>query len=334
MQIFPTQYSTLSAKALNTALQDAYGFKDSTCRLLIRNVSDTYILECAATKYIFKIYRDAHRSLEEIKGELALLDTLHQNGAKVAYPLKDLKGTQIQQFRAAEGIRNGVLFTFAKGDVVPDMSDEQLALLGREMAKVHNITSTINIPFPRREYNIETTLLNPVKVIRPAFENLSAEYEYLDQTVLSVASEMKQSELSTFSYGYCHYDFLPKNFHFEGAENITFFDFDFAGKGYLINDITSFFIHFFLENINGKIAADEAKRCFAVFVKNYRKERPLSDAELKTIKLFGLGFWMFYFRFHFEQFDDWSNIFFNERFIKGRVALIKQWMEWDLMQEY
>lgn len=329
MQIFPTQYSTLSSKALNIALQEAYGFKDTICRLLIRNVSDTYILEDTTTKYIFKIYRDSHRSLEEIKGELTLLDALHQKGAKVAYPVKDLKGLNIQQFSAAEGIRNGVLFSFAKGEVVPEMSDEQLALLGREMAKIHNITSAIEIPFSRLEYNIETTLLNPVKMIRPAFENLSAEYEYLNQTVSSVADEMKKLDLSTFNYGYCHYDFLPKNFHFEGAENITFFDFDFAGKGYLINDITSFFIHLFLENINGKISVEEVKRCFVVFVENYRKVRSLSEDELKTIKLFGFGFWMFYFRFHFEHFDDWSNIFFNERFIKGRVALIKQWMGWD-----
>ncbi|KAA5532702.1 phosphotransferase [Taibaiella lutea] len=329
MEIFPAQYSTLSASALNIALQKAYGLNDTTCRLLIRNVSDTYILENETSKYIFKIYRDAHRSLEEIKGELALLNVLKENGAKVAYPITDLEGQQIQHFQAIEGIRNGVLFAYAKGEVAYNLSDEQLALLGTEMAKIHNITSSVELPFYRKEYNVQTTLFDPIKVIRPAFGNLEAEYEYLNNTVSFVAEEMSKLDINKFGYGYCHYDFLPKNFHFENAENITFFDFDFAGKGYLINDITSFFIHYFLENVSNKISVEEAKRCFAVFVAHYSAIRSLSDDELKSIKLFGFGFWMFYFQFHFEQFDDWSSIFFNERFIKGRVALIKQWMEWD-----
>lgn len=329
MEIFPAQYSTLSAGALNIALQKAYGLNDMTCRLLIRNVSDTYILEGENSKYIFKIYRDAHRSLEEIKGELALLNVLKENGAKVAYPIEDLNGSYIQQFQAIEGIRNGVLFSYAKGEVVYDLSDEHLALLGKEMAKIHNITSSVTLPFHRRGYDPETTLLEPLKIIKPAFKNLAAEYEQLSNMVSVVAAEMMKTDLSSFSYGFCHYDFLPKNFHFEDTASITFFDFDFAGKGYLINDIASFFIHYFLENVQGKVSVEEAKRCFAVFTTHYRTVRPLADEELSTIKLFGFGFWMFYFRFHFEQFDDWSSIFFNERFIKGRVALIKQWMEWD-----
>ena len=124
-------------------------------------------------------------------------------------------------------------------------------------------------------------------------------------------------------------DFLPKNFHFEGNESLTFFDFDFAGEGYLINDIASFFIHYFLENIYGKMTAEEAKQRFSIFLESYKNIRNVSGQEIKSIKYFGFGFWMFYFKFHFEQYDDWSNLFFNDRFIKGRVALLKQWMEWD-----
>lgn len=328
MEIFPTQYSTLSASALNIALQQAYGLKDTTCRLLIRNVSDTYVLEGSTSKYIFKLYRDAHRSLEEIRGELALLNTLQQQCGNVAYPIKDLEGAEIQQFRAAEGLRNGVLFSFAKGDVVYDLSDEQLALLGREMAKVHNVTALLELPFHRREYSIQTTLLDPIRIIEPAFRNLPDEYAALKAMVLAVADEMSVLDMATFSYGYCHYDFLPKNFHFDG-DCITFFDFDFAGKGYLVNDIASFLVHYFIEQMNGKLSAEEAKRCFLVFVEHYRKHRALSDEALRSLKLFGFAFWMFYFQFHFEHFDDWSNIFFNDRFIKGRVALLKQWMDWD-----
>lgn len=330
MDIFPTQYSTLSAKALNAKLQQAYGLRDTVCRLLIRNVSDTYILENTSSKYIFKIYRDAHRTLEEIKGELALLNTLKDKGCSVSFPVSDLEGQQIQRFQAAEGVRYGVLFSFAEGEVVYEMNDYHLALVGVEMAKVHNLTAGLDLPFYRKEYNIQTTLLDPVEIIKPAFSRLSAEYEYLKNTVNDVVTAMNELNLKQFSYGYCHYDFLPKNFHFEGDHKLTFFDFDFVGKGYLVNDLASFLVHYFLENVAGKISIVEVRRCFAVFIAHYRKVRPVTDDELHAIKYFGFAFWIFYFRFHYENFDDWSNIFFNEKFIKGRVGLIKQWVEWEM----
>jgi len=38
--------------------------------------------------------------------------------------------------------------------------------------------------------------------------------------------KLAQLDVSAFSTGYCHFDFLPKNFHFDG-DSVTFFDFDF-----------------------------------------------------------------------------------------------------------
>jgi hypothetical protein len=55
MSIFPTQYSTLNASALGIYIAEKYGFTDLSCRLLIRNVSDTYILQDANDRYILKI---------------------------------------------------------------------------------------------------------------------------------------------------------------------------------------------------------------------------------------------------------------------------------------
>ncbi len=54
MNLFPTQYSTLSATALGDHIQNKYGFKNLVCRLLVRNVSDTYILERITGKEVGK----------------------------------------------------------------------------------------------------------------------------------------------------------------------------------------------------------------------------------------------------------------------------------------
>jgi Ser/Thr protein kinase RdoA (MazF antagonist) len=326
MDIFPTQYSTLSSKALNVKLQEIYGLKETKCRLLIRNVSDTYVIENTSAKYIFKIYRDAHRKLEEIRGEVELLDILKERGAKISYPIADINGGQIQAFKAAEGLRYGVLFSWAAGSPIYQLSDDNLVTIGKEMAAIHNITSDIKLKHQRETYTIDTAILRPLEIIEPAFAELQEEYAYLKDTSSNVVAHLQQTDISAFSYGYCHFDFLPKNFHFDENGIITFFDFDFAGEGLLAYDITSFYIHYFLEVTYGKITQAEADKAFNIFLKSYREVRPLSDQEIHAIPYLGFAFWVFYLGFQYENYDDWSNLFFGPKFIKDRVALIQKWM--------
>jgi Ser/Thr protein kinase RdoA (MazF antagonist) len=326
--VFPTQYSVLRADAVGNHIAMKYGIKVSACRLLIHNVSDTYIIESEQEKYIFKIYRDNHRTETEIRGEAELLTFFKEKGANISFPLPNMDNNMLTAFNAAEGTRFGMLFTYAQGAPVYDLNDMQLTLLGKEMAILHTISSTLSLKNTRRDYNISTTLTIPLKVIQPAFKNLPEEYAYLVETTANVVEQIQKLPLQNFSAGYCHYDFLPKNFHFVGNDKLTFFDFDFAGKGYLISDITTFYIHYFFDVLTGKRTRDEADRCFKVFLDAYKQVKPISDDELKSIRLFGFGFWMFYFGFHQENFDDWSNYFFTERFIKERIGIIKKWMEY------
>src|ERR1700754_1352789 len=102
MSSFPAQYSTLSAAALKSYIETAYNLNLLTCKYLLRVVSDTDILAGTSSKYILKIYRDQHRSLAEIKGEVQLLNVLKEAGASVAYPLTDIFNNPIQKFDAAE----------------------------------------------------------------------------------------------------------------------------------------------------------------------------------------------------------------------------------------
>jgi Ser/Thr protein kinase RdoA (MazF antagonist) len=327
MAHFPAQYSTLSAIALKNYIGVAYGLQLISCRFLLRGVSDTYIIEAIDAKYVLKIYREQHRPHDEIQAEVELLNLLKNGGASVAYPITAVDGSQLQQFDAPEGVRYGILFSYAEGAPVMDLNDDQLKTIGRQMANVHNITSVVRLSYPRREYSIETTLINPIKSIEPAFKDLPDEYAYLQDLAVKVAQKLSSLDTANFSYGYCQYDFLPKNFHFDDAGNLTFFDFDFAGKGLLVNDLMSFFVHFFMHVYTGRLTDEEAGRMFAVFVAAYRETRAVSDDELKAISYLGVGFWIFYLGFQHEHFDDWSNLFFGPKFIKDRVGLIKVWVD-------
>ncbi|OON70177.1 phosphotransferase enzyme family protein [Hymenobacter sp. CRA2] len=331
MSVFPTQYSTLSARALQDYVAARYALPLHGSRLLLRGVSDTYQLESATAKYIFKVYRAAHRSRAEIEGEVELLTRLHAQGASVAPPLPDQHGALLQTFAAAEGPRHGVLFAYAPGKSHFDLSEAQLRTVGTEMARLHQLTAGLQLSQPRRGYDLRTTLAEPLARLASAF----TEYEYPEGLAyLQIAAEQARAQLAdlgpeAFSYGYCHYDLLPKNFHFASEDQLTFFDFDFAGPGWLVNDVMTFKVHYFLHVFTRRLSPAEAEQAWQLFLSSYRAVRPLSEPELAAIPALGVGFWVFYLAFAYEHFDDWSNTFFGPRYLRERVGLIRQWVEWQ-----
>jgi Ser/Thr protein kinase RdoA (MazF antagonist) len=324
MSIFPTQYSTLSSAALGKYVEKQYGFNNLHCRLLLHNVSDTYQLEGPADKYILKIYRDAHRSLEEINGEVQLLNQYKKQGASVSAPIADEEGRFVQAFNAAEGTRHGVLFTYAAGQPVMAPNEQQIKITGIEMAKLHNIAATVELNYQRKEYNIDTLFTQPLQTLAPAFKNLPEEYEILKSLAVIVTDKLNSFDTSRFSYGYIQYDFLPKNFHFDEQDRLTFFDFDFAGKGWLAHDLMSYWAHYALNTYLGRGTREANDKDFTTFLTAYRSVRHLSAEEEAAIPYLNIGWWIFYLGFQYENFDDWSNFFFNERYLKDRVPSIKK----------
>jgi len=323
MAIFPTQYSTLSSAALKIFLQKEYGFEILSFKYLLRGVNDHYLIEAIDNKFVFRIYRNTHRSLEEIKCELFFLNALREEGISVSYPINDLNQQQIIRFDAAEGARYGVLFSYALGESVSSMTDLQLAEFGKELARIHHISSTIVLPFDRQVYDMETTIRQPLEALKSIFEKDAEISSWINNTADKIIVKLEDFDFSGFSYGYCHYDLLPKNFHFDNKSRITFFDFDFLGKGVLVEDLMTFWLHLSLHATFNKISQEEADRQFNIVVSAYRTIRPLSDDEIAVIPYLSFGFWIFFMDYHQKHFDDFSNPFFNSRHIKDRVGLIK-----------
>lgn len=323
---FPSQYSTLSASALQAYLIDAYKLPaETTCSLLIRNVSDTYLLQNTENKYIFKIYRDVHRKLDEIRGEVSLLNALKAEGRSVSYPLADRYNRQIQQFNAIEGVRNGILFTFAPGKVIYDLNETQLRTLGTAIAQLHVSTSALKLNHSRLVFNFQTTLFDPLHTLEPHLKDMPADFDYLKNIAERVIQKFESFDTASFSTGYCHYDLFPKNFHFDDKGKITFFDFDFAGKGYLVNDLMSFLNHYFFHQLNNAITKEQAATDFNIFLDAYQQVRKLTRDEIDAIPYLGICFHLFFLKFFYDQFDDWSNSFLTPKFTRSRIELIRKW---------
>ncbi|UYQ94576.1 phosphotransferase [Chitinophaga horti] len=316
MQIFPTQYSTLSAKALKHRIADSYRLKVRSCRYLMRGVSDTYVIEAEEGKFIFKIYRDMHRSLDAIQGELELMNILQREGARIAGAVKNRAGREIESFQAAEGMRHGVLTHFAKGKSSQELSDAQLDVLGREMAFNHNVTANLQLHYERPVYDFETTMHRPLQNLSVAYADYPDDYALLKETAAEVEAKLQQFDLDNFSYGYVHFDYFPKNFFFDDQQ-FTLFDFDFAGRGWLVYDLVSLYSHFTIMLRNKLITEEEARRQLHRVLAAYRGTRGLSEEEQAAIPYLNFTFLLFYLEFHYLNYDDWSNTFWGERHMKS-----------------
>jgi Ser/Thr protein kinase RdoA (MazF antagonist) len=321
---FPARYSTLCPNALAVLIADKFNLTDVSCKLLVRGVGDTYLVETPATRFILRVYRSSHRSLPQIKEEVQLLQELQQSGVSVSYPIKKLSGDVIININAVEGERHAVLFSYAPGSPVKLLNNNQLRNLGIEMSRFHNVSAKLSLGGERWVFNANTTLYKPLELIRLAFVDDPVGYEWLEKVVNQVNDKVYLADSSTFSKGYCHFDFLPKNFHFEG-DAIALFDFDFMGYGLLVNDIMSFWQHLMLDVYTSRMTKEAAMEAYDVFLQAYCEQRPVSTEELALVPYLAIGFWLFYMGFHTTH--DQFYVYSQPGQVKAYTAILKHIVE-------
>lgn len=293
--VFPATYSTLCPVALSSFLSEKYALENVQCKLLVRGVGDTYLAETPTDRFILRVYRSSHRNLPQIKEEVALLQALKAATVSVSYPIPDVSGESIQLLDAVEGERCAVLFSYAAGHAIRLPNEEQLRLLGSEMARFHNVSAAVDLGKARWGFNIETMFVRPLEMLQAAFANNPEDYAWLQQTAGEAAKKL--SAANGLPMGYCHFDFLPKNMHF-GEHTITLFDFDFMGYGWLANDLASFWQYLALEVYTKRMTQQAADEQYNILLNAYREHRSLDSRELEVVPYLAIGWWLFYLGFH------------------------------------
>ncbi|MEJ1241912.1 phosphotransferase [Chryseolinea sp. T2] len=322
--LFPTIYSTLDPAALASFVSSQYELGDSRCQLIQRGVGDTYLITTSTNKFVLRIYRNDQRTFGHIQSEVELLSILRDNNVSVSYPIADRDEQYVQALDAAEGKRHAVLFSYAKGESPVKLSDTQLKVLGGEIAKFHNISSVAGLSNTRWTFDISTTLIEPINKTRHLFASLADELTWWVSVAGQAREYLESIPTDQFSTGYCHYDFLPKNFHFDD-DNITLFDFDFFGKGWLVNDLMTFWTQLTLDVQINRMTQQDADHSFDLLLDAYRQHRSISDEELRAIPSLSIGWWCYYMGFHASH--DQFLAFVQPGHLKMRTALIRQLAE-------
>ncbi|MBP2615544.1 phosphotransferase enzyme family protein [Chryseobacterium jejuense] len=325
---FPAVYSTLCPTALSSLITEKYRLENVQCRLLVRGVGDTYLVESSSARFILRVYRSSHRSLLQIEEEVNLLLALKEAQVSVSYPIIDIFGEAILKINAAEGERHAVLFSYAPGQMVRMLSKNQLYRLGNEMARFHNVSSSFQWSGSRWNFDLETTLFKPIEKLQPVFKENQEDYLWLQRKVEQLRDKFSQIDSAGFSKGYCHFDFLPQNFHFEN-DSVTFFDFDFMGYGWLVNDVMTFWQHLMIDVFTKKMTYEEGQDAYRIFLEGYREYRLINEEELEAVPYLTFGFWLFYMNFHttHDQFYAFSQL----PHLKSYIGILKNIAEnyWD-----
>lgn len=318
---FPAINTTLSPDALGRLIQQKYGLSDKTgCRIFRLAMNHLYIVHDGGEKYVFRVYTHQWRNRLEVEEELRLLLLLKDAGRPVAFPVADQSGAFIREIEAPEGIRYGVLFSYAKGIKTAKFSAETSFLIGQALAKVHQ--STENLQLKRMSYTTETLLRNPVARIKAFYHQNISETGFLENLSNFLAMKIEAIDPEYMRYGAVHLDVWFDNLHIDADKYITFFDFDFCGNGCLCLDISYFLFQLFATHLNE--AEYEAKA--AAFIKGYETVTEISNGEKKFLPYACLAIMTYYISVQCDRFDYWTNIFLNEDHLKRMTGNLKRWM--------
>jgi Ser/Thr protein kinase RdoA (MazF antagonist) len=324
---FPAINSTLSPNGLGQLIQRKYGLSDKTeCKIFRLAMNHLYIVHDGENKYVFRVYTHNWRTKLEIEEEVRFLTLLKEAGRPVAFPIADQWNKFIQEIEASEGTRFGVLFSYAKGTKTAKFSHHTSFLIGQALAKVHQ--STENLKLMRISYNAQNLLKNPVLRTKEFYSNNITETKFLETLSAFLTTKIEHIDTQKVRYGTVHLDVWFDNLHIDDEEEITFFDFDFCGNGYLCFDISYFLFQLFVTHVNEEeyqVKADS-------FIKGYETVTKISNEEKKFLPYACLAIMTYYISVQCDRFDYWTNIFLNEDHLKRMVVNLKRWVAYNKIE--
>ncbi|MEM9831111.1 MAG: phosphotransferase [Bacteroidota bacterium] len=248
---------------------------------------------------------------------------LKTNAVEVSYPLSDSSGNYIQLIDAPEGSRYAVLFSFANGRKLRNLSEDHCQCVGVLMARMHNVSAGYSLK--RTNYSIETLAKHPYGYVTEHFSESLSEIKFVKKAWVYLAERFNYAAASQLRKGIVHLDIWYDNFSVDKDSTITLFDFDFCGNGWLVLDLSYFCVQLFHTEPDKNLFQKKMKK----FLEGYEAHTIVSDEEKELLPLAGLAVWMFYLGVQSQRFDNWSNIFLTENYLKHYIGMIRSWLKYN-----
>jgi Ser/Thr protein kinase RdoA (MazF antagonist) len=317
MEKFPVISSILSADYIGLLIQKKYSVDgDVSCKLLKTGINHSYLVTNGKHKSIFRIYSLNWRSDLEISEEIRLLNLLLAKDVSISYPLKDVEGNYIQYLEAPEGTRQGLLFSFAEGDKQLNLSADLHFKVGKTMANIHQ--NTLNLSLKRVTYTPKLVLEDPFTYLSKFLPADSEEIAWMLLAQTYLLNEINKADVTQLRQGVLHLDIWFDNMNITKDGRITIFDFDFCGNGWLCYDMA----YYILQLHSTEKDVDERDLKIESFLNGYQSVTSISDEERRLLPMLGVCLYFFYLGVQCQRYDNWSNVFLNEIYLKRFINLL------------
>lgn len=321
MSYVPAVSSIVSPSFLAEFVRQKYKLaSEISCRIIRIGANHTYLIASAAERYVLRVYARDWRTELEISEELRLLDLLKENNFSVSYPIPDVDGQFIQQMNALEGLRFAVLFSYAEGTAVKNLSKKACAQLGMTMARLHQ--QTVDQMIKRKDYTADTLVRWAFDLAKGFFGDASEEMQFFSRAVAAIGMEFDQIDPAVVRHGVVHLDIWQDNLKVDQDNVIFLFDFDNCGNGPLFLDLGYTLMSLYRHEPD----QDQYREKRELFLQAYRSTFSFSEAEEKLIPYGGLAIWLHYNGVHVHRFDDFSNPFLSPTFLSYWINTARQWM--------
>ncbi|WP_109832274.1 phosphotransferase [Reichenbachiella versicolor] len=322
MSMVPVLSTIISPDYLSQFCEIKYGYQSKSCTILKTGVNHHYLLTTiSGEKFVIRVYFKDWRTEDEIEEELALLDYLKKNRLTVAYPIENSEGQYIQKIEAPEGERYVVLFSYVEGETIRKPTADHCYHLGVEISKMHKVT--INKSIQRQNYTDTTLSTWAYKLAKSKFGTSSYEMKYFGRAKNIISEEFNNAKRDDLRQGVVHLDLWYENMKIKDDKHIAFFDFDNCGNGWQFLDI-AYCLMLIYRNEPIKESFDKKK---ARFYEGYESIIKVTDEEKRLVPYGGLAIWLHYSGIHVQRFDDFSNHFLSEEFLKYWIHTVDQWMK-------
>ncbi|MCQ6960198.1 phosphotransferase [Mucilaginibacter aquariorum] len=317
MEIFPVSNSTLSAENVGLLLQHRYDLSTSAiCKLLKTGINHSYSITDGDRKYVFRIYSLNWRKTEEISEEIRLLNLLRDSSIPVSYPIIDNLGNYIHELKAPEGYRYGVLFSYAEGEKMLNFPADLHYKVGEIMAQLHKVTNEIELQ--RVNYTPQVILQDSFERLKQFLPADTDEMIWMASTQKYLLGELEKANTEELRTGAVHLDIWFDNLHITKKGDITFFDFDFCGNGWLCYDIA----YYILQLYSTEKVETERDEKIKSFLDGYESINKINSEEKRLLPVLGVSLYFFYLGIQCQRFDSWSNVFLNETYLKRFINLL------------
>ncbi len=324
MTTFPVTSSILSSNHLVSFVKDTYKLSAGTkCKILKTGINHSYLIEDGDVKYVFRVYCFNWRTEKEILEEIRMLNLLKENEVSVSYAVKDTSGNYIQIIEAPEGQRFAVLFTFAEGEKLRELTEENCYDIGSLMGNIHQLT--LDKPIDRIQYDASTLLKTPYSLTKKHIPESLDEMVFVKNVLPRIETEFTSLHSDQLRQGIIHLDIWYDNMSVSTDGQITLFDFDFCGNGPLVCDIAYTIMQLFHTEPDKALFHQKKEK----FMQGYQSILPITDKEKKLIPLAGLAVWIFYMGVQAQRYDDWTNLFFSKNYVKRYIGMAKSWLEFN-----